>query len=349
MNENLTKPNGSRVTIADVARESGVSPATVSLTLRGKPGVSPETRQRVLDSAQMLGYIVNPPSAAAEGSISSLGLLMKIRPNDELSSNHFYAPVLAGIESFCRQRQINLFYAQMPVDEDNNLLEAPRLLQKQEADGLLIVGAWLHEPMVQFLQKQSTPVVLVDAYAIPDVYDAVVTDNETGAYQATRYLIDNGHRHIAIVGSLPQAYPSIQQRRGGYLRALAEQGLEPHFIDSYLDPRPALPATLAYLQQHTEVSALFCCNDEISVEVMRALQAQGKRLPDELSVVGFDNIALAQHVSPALTTMRVDKMGMGRLAAQLLVNRIDFQEAGQVRAIMRPELIERRSVKTIDR
>jgi LacI family transcriptional regulator len=345
---NLPNPDRSRITIADIARDSGVSPATVSLVLRDKPGISLETRQRVLDSAQALGYIFTPPKPTLQAPVSSIGLILKVRPNDEPLTNHFYAPVLAGIEAYCRRQQVNLFYAHMPVDEDNNPLELPRLLQEQPADGLLIVGAWLNDSVTRLLQPQETPLVLVDAYATADLYDAVITDNEAGAYRAATYLIENGHQHIAIVGSLPHSYPSIQERRSGYLRAIAERNLEPRFVDCHLHPDSAVPASVAYLEKHPEVTAIFCCNDEVAIGVMSAMQALGKQVPQELSLIGFDNIALAQHVTPALTTMRVDKKGMGRLAAQLLFNRLEFPEAGQVRIVIRPGLIERQSVRRIE-
>ncbi|MCI0396852.1 MAG: LacI family transcriptional regulator [Chloroflexi bacterium] len=337
-----------KITISDIARDSGVSPATVSLVLRDKPGISDETRQRVLDTAQRLGYVHKlswPSTIHAE--IHSVGLLLKTRPDDILETNQFYAPVLAGIEATCRQRHINLIYAHLPVDEENNLLEPPRLLRRQEAGGLLLVGAHLNEAMLAVFQPQSMPVVLVDAYADGDPFDAVVTDNVAGAYQATSYLIQNGHRQIAIAGSQSHAYPSIQERREGYTRAITENQLKPHFVDSPLHWEAAVPATLVYLQQHPEVTAIFACNDEIAIAIMRALQAQGKTIPDDLSIIGFDNVLLAQHVTPALTTMRVDKMGMGRLAAQLLFNRIEFPAAGAVRTVIRPSLIERNSVKSV--
>lgn len=341
---NSSNPERPKVTIVDIARESGVSPTTVSLVLRDKPGISPETRQRVLESAQNLGYIISNVKPAASESVSSIGLIMKVRPHDEPHTNNFYAPVLAGIETYCRQRQINLFYAQMPVDEDNNPLELPRLLQEQPAEGLLIVGAWLNDKMTRLFQQQDTPLVLVDAYATTDLYDAVITDNEIGAYQATTYLIENGHHRIAIVGSLPRSYPSIQERRKGYLRAMTEHGLTPYLVDCHLDPHEAVPIATVYLEKHPEITAVFSCNDEIAIGLMGTWQASGRKIPQDLSIIGFDNIALAEHVNPALTTMRVDKMGMGRLAAQLLVNRIQCPEAGQVRAVIQPNLIKRQSV-----
>lgn len=338
-----------KVTIAHVAEDSEVSTATVSLVLRDRPGVSQETRQRVLDSAQKLGYLHRSTRPLpAHTNIHNIGLILKTRPDDPLAVNQFYAPVLAGIEGACRQRDINLFYAHMPVDETNDPLEPPRLLRNEEADGLLLVGAHLNDAMLAIFQQQNTPVVLVDAYADGEPFDAVVTDNITGGWQATKHLIDNGHQQIAIVGSQPQAYPSIQERRDGYIRAITEQALPLHFVDSALHPDTAVPATLAYLDQHPELTAVFSCNDEIAIALIKALQAAGKQIPDDLSIIGFDNVLLAQHITPTLTTMRVDKMGMGRLAAQLLFNRITFPAAGSVCTVIRPSLIQRHSVKQLN-
>lgn len=342
---NCTNSDQSKITITDIARDSGVSPATVSLVLRDKPGIGSETRQRVLETALSLGYISSIPAPQPQPKVTSLGLLMKAGPNDPPLANHFYTPVLAGIEAYCRRHQIHLFYAHIPVDDNNHILEAPRLLLDQPADGLLLVGAWLNEGIRQAWQPQSKPLVLVDAYADVDLFDSVITDNTAGAYQATRYLIEQGHRAIGIVGSLPQAYPSIQERREGYVQAMADYDLPPHFINSHLSVNEAVPATLAYLKQHSEVSAVFCCNDEIAIDLMVALNSEGRRVPEDISIVGFDNIALCEYVIPALTTIRVDKMGMGRQAAQLLVNRIENPDTGYMKTIIRPSLIERQSVK----
>lgn len=334
-----------KVTLADIARESGVSQATVSLALRNKPGVGEETRERVVKVAYRLGYPVDDvrPDPQLDG-INSIGLLLKVRPDDRLRSNYFYAPVLAGIEAFCRQRQINLFYAHMAVDEDNNPVEPPRLLKEQETGGLLVVGALLNPMVTQIIERRQTPVVLVDAYAEEDDYDAVVSDNEEGAYQATSYLIDQGHRHIGIVGTLPHSYPSIQERRQGYLRALAEHDLSPALVDCHHHPDEAVPVVTEFLKTNRDVTALFVCNDEVAIGVMQAAQSLGRSVPEDLSIIGFDDISLAQHVAPPLTTMRVDKVGMGRLAAQLLLNRIAYPEMGQVRIVLRPRLVVRRSV-----
>ncbi len=335
-----------KATLADIAQDSGVSVATVSLVLRNKPGVSDATRQRVYDSARALGYIYTASNQAKARRLpQDIGLIIKVRSDDLPATNSFYAPVLAGIEAVCRHNRINLMYANLPVDLANHPLEIPHILLEQQIDGVLMVGMFLNDDIVQILHSKKLPVLLVDAYAADNQFDSVVTDNFAGAYQATTHLIEAGHRQIAIVGSRHDAYPSIQERRAGYLQALADNNLEPYFADCYLYPDKVPPAVADLLDSQPEVTALFACNDTVAIEAVRTAQKLGRHVPEDLSIVGFDNIELAQHVIPPLTTMRVDMMGMGRLAAQLLMNRYEFPEAGRVRTIICPYLVRRASVK----
>lgn len=335
-----------KVTIADVARAIGVSPATVSLALRNKSGISTETRRRVLDAAQMLGYLLHSShKSSLRSEVNSIGVLVKTRPDDVMMTNSFYGPVIAGIEEICRRQQLHLVYAHLLVDVENRPVDPPRLLFEQQTDGLLLVGMQINRAALSLIQPQSTPVVLVDAYVESNPYDAVVTDNFAGAYEATSYLIAKGHRHIAIVGSQPQTFPSVMERRAGYCQALQDQQLPTYFWDCPLWPKTAYEASVTYLRRSpSPITAFFCCNDAVAIALMQALQGQGYAVPGDFSVIGFDNIDLAQHTTPSLTTMRVDKVGMGRLAAQLLINRIEYPAAAHVRSCLRPALIERQSV-----
>ena len=344
MSTKLPSEKREKVTISDIARKSGVSPATVSLALRNKPGVGEETRRRIFEDAKALGYLGVSIQTEAYANIGTIGLIIKLNVADDILTNNFYTPVLTGIEATCRMENINLLYAHLLVDQDNQPLEAPQLLREQQARGLLFLGTFLNQPTLNILQQRNIPIVLVDAYAIDDQFDSVISDNEAGAYEATRYLIDHGHCNIAIVGSLPQTYPSILGRRTGYLNAMQAHELSPQFVDCHLDGGEAAVTATQFLQENPEVTALFCCNDEIAISVMNAAKTLGKRVPEDLSIIGYDDIGLAQHVTPSLTTMHVDKRGMGRLATQLLLNRIRFPQMGRVQTVVRPYLVERNSV-----
>jgi LacI family transcriptional regulator len=337
-----------KVTLEAIARASGVSLATVSLALRDKPGLTGDTRKRVLDAASALGYRRRINHAGAPHPLRQVGVLVKARVGELPHSNQFYGPVLAGVEATCRKQQINLLYGAVAVDMDNHAQDLPRMLLEDQLDGVLLIGAFVDHTIDQLIQRRGTPVVLVDAYATNGSYDAAVTDNVPGAYAAVSYLIQQGHRHIGMVGSLPDAFPSIEQRRRGYVQALLDNHIpERYFADSHLAPDEAAESTAELLRSYPQVTALFCGNDLIAVAAMQAARASGRRLPDDLSIVGFDDIDLAEHITPALTTMQVDKAGLGRIAVQLLANRAEFPDAACVTAVLRPSLIERQSVRRL--
>jgi LacI family transcriptional regulator len=344
----IAMPPRNRVTMAEIAEQSGVSLSTVSLVLRDKPGISPDTRQRVLDVAKDRGYIPKSITTPHSPDLANIGLILKAEPGLVPQANQFYSHVLAGIELVCRQQQINLLYATMPVNQDSYPLELPRMLVEEDSvDGLLLIGAFLNETLAQVVERHSAPIVLVDAYAASGRHDAVVSGNVQGTYQATAYLIQQGHRHIGLVACHPQAYPSIQERRQGYVQALQDNGIsDQYFADCHIiDRQEIVEATTDLLRRNPQITAILGANDEVAIAAMEAAQALGRQVPGDLSVVGFDDIELAGRVSPPLTTMHIDKVGMGRLAVQLLVNRVEYPESGPVTAVVHPHLIERGSVR----
>jgi LacI family transcriptional regulator len=277
-----------------------------------------------------------------------IGLVVKLNPDDvRPNANLFYSQVLAGIEQICRTQQSHLLYASMQVDKYNRPLDVPRLITDNTVDGLLLVGMQIDQQLHAHLRQINTPTVLVDAYATGNGFDSVVTGNERGAFEATEYLIERGHIHIGMVGSRSDAYPSILARRKGYALAMQAHGLETQFTESRLFADAAAEKTIAMLQACPQITALVVANDEVAIGVMKTLKESGRRVPEDISIVGFDNIVLAQHVTPALTTMRIDKPGMGRMAAQLLFNRIEWPNSAEIKAVVRPTLIVRDSVVTL--
>jgi LacI family transcriptional regulator len=342
-------PTTSKVKISDIAKESQVSLSTVSMVLRNKEGIHPDTRSRVLDSAKALGYrLKDKPRLRPQGKIMNLGLIVKSKPNDPLRANLFYGDVVAGIEASCRSLKVNMLYATMPVDDDNQPVEVPNLLLDDSVDALLFVGAFVDETLSPLLLRHTIPVVLVDAYSNSEEYDAVVSENFQGAYQIVRYLIEKGHRQIALIGSHPQAYPSLRDRRRGYLQALADHQIAtPYFADCPIDPQLVFEATTQLLIAQPEITALFGCNDSVAIAAMRAAQLLGRRLPEDLSIVGFDDIDPAHFTTPTLTTMFVDKVDMGQRAVQLLLHRAEYPDSARVTTVLRPRLVERDSVKNL--
>jgi LacI family transcriptional regulator len=340
----------SKVRLTDIAHASEVSTSTVSLVLRNKPGIPDATRRRVLAAAESLGYqrLLTPPEVDMAGGrpLQNLGLLVKADAGQAPGANPFYAHVLAGIEDACRTRHINLLYATLPVDAANRPTAAPRLLSADTVDGLLVVGALVDAPLYRLLGGGRLPLVLVDAYPTAELlvtHDAVLTDNFRGAAAAVDYLLACGHRCLGMIGGGDDAYPSLRDRRQGYRQALRMAGIAVDYLAD-CTPDDAEDATRSLLQANPQVTALFACNDHAALRAARAVQSLGLRVPQDISLVGFDDIELAAHVEPALTTMHVDKVALGRLAVQMLEARLAFPGGDRVTSLLHPHLVTRASV-----
>jgi LacI family transcriptional regulator len=332
--------------MADVARESGVSLSTVSMVLADKPGLPAGTRQRVLRVAHVLGYhgrvVTVPP---VDCSLKTVFMFLKGSPGEVPRFNDFYSHVITGIEAACHQRNIDLVFSTIPVDQDNIPLETPAILQRENDGGFLFVGIYLDEHFEHILKQNPRPIVLVDAYSASGSFDSVINDNVSAAYQATCYLISRGHRQIGFIGGKENAYPSFCERRRGYLQALQDHHLPgPYFADATTDRSDVIESATQLLSQYPQITALFGCNDFMVISAMHAALQMGRSVPRDLSVMGVDDILMAESVIPPLTTMQIDKLNMGRLAVQLLVNRAEVPEAMPVTALLRPLLVERSSV-----
>ena len=334
-----------KVRISDIARQSGVSSATVSLALNNKSGVSEETRLRVLKVAEELEYPIKPSAAPGKPTrLAIVGMLVKTDPIPP-QTNPFYSKVIMGIEDVCRRNGINLLFATLPVDENNRPVEMPQLLYNEKMDGLLMVGTFVDETITSISGRRKPPIVLVDGYSNTESYDTVVSDNFHAAYQAVEYLIRKGHRHIGLVGSEMNCYPSLKERRNGYLRALKENEITDLYIANFnINSTHGYEEAACLIKEHPQITALFCVNDDVAAATARAVREQGKRIPQDVSIIGYDDTYIAANTHPALTTMRVDTIAMGRAAVHLLALRIDNPESARMTLTIYPTLVERESV-----
>lgn len=342
-----------KVTMADIARESGVSLSTVSLVLNDKPGLPNETRKRVLHTARTLGYALRPstPAITKPATLQTVGMLVKRSQGDIAppSSNIFFSHVIAGIEAGCRQENISLLYSTLPVDENSHTLDIPRLIHDSKVDGLIFVGNYIDDRLHAAIQQRTIPVVLVEAYCSIGEYDAILIDNRQGAYQAVEHLLKKGHRHIAFVGSFPDSRISFRYRRAGYQQALLDHGItQVYYGDCPHNQRDAIiSVTCRLIRENPQITAIFGCSDEVSVIAVHGVLEAGKRVPEDISMVGFDDNTIAENALPPLTTIHVDKMGMGRMAIPLLVNRAEAMTQGIVTVVLHTTLVERRSVREL--
>jgi len=333
----------------DIARESGVSLSTVSLVLNDKPGLSEETRERVLATARSLGYRSKMPAPTVRQGIKTLGLIVKT-DNDEPDvprSNVFYSQVIGGIESACRQNNLNLLYSTVRVNDLNEPVEIPNLLLEDSADALLLVGIYVNRDFTKVLEKNNLPLILVDGYSETGQFDSVITSNSDGAAQATRHLLELGHTRVAFLGSTDDGYPSLKERREGYYKAMHEAGLQPLFFNCSSRPADMAESIRKIFGANTNITALVGVNDYIVINSMKYITQMGISIPQDVSLVGFDDIALSENISPPLTTMRIDKTNMGRMAVNLLLHRVETPDAFRITAVMHTRLIKRASTQAV--
>ena len=338
-----------RVTLRQVAELAGTSLGTASHALANKTNVQPETRTRVLEAAAALGYKLPVRTAVSVNkALNIVGLLTKRDVENAPFMNPFYSHILAGAERECQRNRVSLMYATVEVDDRNRLPSWPVMLSEQQVDGLIVVGTFLEDTIASIGKQSIQNVVLVDAYAPGQAFDSVVIDNINGAQIAVEYLIANGHRHIGLVGSTPDAYPSIRERRKGYVRTLRDNNIPDTYIeDSELTREGGYEATIRLLQRAPQITAIFACNDTAAFGVMSAARDLKRRIPEALSVIGFDDIDPAQEVVPPLTTIHVDKVLMGVLAVRYLQDRSQDPNRTALTTSVGTQLIVRDSVQAL--
>ncbi len=335
--------------LRDVAQAAGVSLGTASRALNNKANVLPATRSLVLKAAADVGYKlqIRVPTTVAS-KINTVGAVIKRDPGEFPRIDPFNYMVLCGIEDECERLGLNLMYASLPVNEFSHALTWTSLFENSEVDGLIIVGVVFSDPEIIRHIPQRTPLVVVDALANGLDCDTIITHNFQGAYTAVKYLIERGHRAIGLIGSTTQQaeHPGISERRLGYLKALADYGITESYVEeSLLQAQSAREATARLIERAPQITAIFACNDDIAQSAIDELEAHGRRVPDDISVIGFDDAAFAPQTDPPLTTMRVETRLMGAMAVRQLYDRAADLDRPPITTLIGATLIERGSVK----
>jgi DNA-binding LacI/PurR family transcriptional regulator len=336
----MTDGASRRVTLDDVAAAAGVSPAAVSLALRGKAGVARATRQRIVDVAAALGYHVRP--AKGPPAEYTIGLLLATRQAGPPERS--YGPVVTAVTAACADAGADVRLGTMVLDDGDEPVGVPGLTRHAGINGFLVLGPWLSRASANMFGRR--PVVLIDGDAEDrDVFSTVVGDDAGGAADATYTLVRNGHRRIVLAGGSDEAAPSIIERRRGYAEAMRDSGLHPSLIDGTIsDPEAVATSVMGELKRKRRFTAVVGVNDEVALAVLAAAAAARIRVPADLSITGFDDIEATRLVSPKLTTVTVNKEAMGRLATAMLLQRIDQPHDPPFTVLQRARLIPRESV-----
>jgi LacI family transcriptional regulator len=330
-----------RVTMRDVAQTAGVSVNTVSRALAGKPDVSPETRAKVLEVAQELDY---RPNRLARGLRSNKTEIIGVIVGD--IANPFFSTVVQGMGKRAKDLGYGLILQDTGEDYENEE-EAVRIMQYEQVDGILLTPAQTDNRSVKMLQELGIQFVLVARYFADIDTDFVVADDAQGGYLATAHLIERGHKRVAFVNG-PSYNSSAKERLEGYTRALREHGIapDPNLIrtcaltmeDGYACAREILA------QARLRPTAFFAFSDFVALGIMQALKEEGIKVPRDMAVVGYDDIAFASCLEVPLTTVRMPKREMGEKALEILVEKLGKKEATEPYRVKMPvELVVRES------
>jgi LacI family transcriptional regulator len=333
-----------RSTITDIAGRAKVSTATVSHVLNNTRYVSPEIRNRIALACKELNYSPNSlASSLRSGKTKTIGLVL---PD---SSNPFFADIAHVIEDHAFSQGYSVILSNTEGDPGRELFSLGILVQKK-VDGIILISTGDDPQAIEFLQGLSIPVVIADrdvpSHSAPDNLAVVLLDNYLGGQLAARHAIDLGHRDIAIITGPSNLTPS-SLRETGYRDMMAEAGIpveEPWVARGDFTFLSGYAAATKILQLPRTPTALFCCNDMMAVGAIRAAVDLGLPIPESLSVIGFDDIALASYVHPRLTTVRQPVAEICKeIAQQLFAAFEDQQEHSYKRIVLKPDLVVRES------
>lgn len=342
------------MTLKDVARTAGVSTATVSRVLNQPASVRPVTRARVEDAITRLRYHPNRVARRLRAKEQGTYLLGLLIPDIQ---NPFFAGIARGVEDVAFEHKHALIVCNsddQPRKEDFYL----QLMHSESVDGIILPKIDVHGATLQRLIQDEKAIIYVDHMPIGLETDMVLSSNKQAGFDATDYLIRQGHRRVgllsgAISGTDPEGEPGYL-RMQGYRRALDAHGIafapelvrsEPWLFDINARIGQAALATHSLLDQPSPPTALFACSITTTLGMLEAVHARGLEIPEDLSVIGFDDFPAIRAFKIPLTIIRQPMYEMGRRAALLLLDRIRFPERPPVKIVLKTELVIRQSVQ----
>ncbi len=325
------------VTIYDIAKEAGVSIATVSRVFNNSNSVSEKSRTKILSIAKRLGY---HPQAMAQGLARKKSKLISVIV--PVISNYFFMEVLEGIQDELSDSQFDLNIYNIKLTDDI-YEQVDYSIKRGMAEGYLIISVHLPENQWKSLTKYDIPITLVDEFSTE--FDSVSVDSVEGAHNATQHLIDAGYKKIAMISGLSRSKP-VKERISGYRRALEDDG---RFVDDALivtgdnqdrdgfTEQNGYEAMLKLLSLDEQPDACFCNSDIQAIGAAKAMQDSGRFMP----LIGFDDIQFSEFFG--LSTMRQPMREMGTMAVSKLLKRIDNHDAKVSHTVFSPELVLRAS------
>lgn len=333
------------VKLADIAERLSVSTVTVSKALSGQKGVSEEMREKIRQLADEMGY--QQPSAKRRekaGQSYNIGVLIADRYLDKYDS--FYWQMYQQVATKAVAKECFTLMEVVTAQAENND-ELPKLVQEQKVDGIIVIGR-LSETYLEFLNKKAgVPLIYLDFCDEKQETDAVISDSYYGAYRLTNYLFDMGHERIAYVGTL-LATGSITDRYFGYTKSLLEHGhqVNPEWVIDDRDRKTGKIDAEQLMQLPADMPSAFVCNCDLTASyLIKKLRENGYRVPEDVSVVGYDNYLFPGLCDVAITTYEVDMKEMARRTIQTLIKKISGENYRQGIYIVEGHMVLKDSVK----
>ncbi len=328
------------VNIRHIAKEAQCSVSTVSKALNNRHDVAEETRKKIIDIAKAHNFHPNAFGKGLKRRLTeNIGVIFW-RESQPLSANPFYSRVLEGIEAELVVNNFNLVLHLLPEGTQDQL---PKMIREQQVDGVILVGVF-HQEFIDQIKAAQVPTIMVDPKITSNTFCQILIDNEDGAFEATQYLIQKGHRRIGFIsGDLERQ--SFRQRYDGYLKALdyAKIPAEPQLAQTG-GLEKGYDHVKALLHLAERPTAIFAANDINAIYGYKAIQEMSLRIPEDISIIGFDDIELSKMITPPLTTVRVYKEQLGSIAARTMLKQMKNQHEKPFTTLVPTRLIERESV-----
>lgn len=337
-----------RATLKDVAKLAGVSTATVSYALSGKRTISDETKQRIHDAIAQLDYVpdLNARSLSMRDS-KLIGIVVpQTEPGERLMfQNSFYSEVLGSIEYYARQQGYHILIS--ATDANESYLT---LAKKRNLDGIIVIGMYPDE-FYQQMKKTQIPIVLIDSYCNDHYYHNIRIDDAYGSYLATRYMLENGHTHIAFFSGQLKENGVMKKRLLGYQQALKEFEVpyrKEYVFEGQIDYNSGIELSNKLIQSGLSATGIVAAADILAIGAVKGLYEAGKNVPSDYSIIGFDDVEIAQYMTPGLTTVRQQISLKGQKAVELLLKHIEDPTLPKQEEILPLQLVVRGSVKKLN-
>ncbi len=333
-----------KMTIKEVARLANVSISAVSFVLNDKKGVSQETREKVRQIIEQVGYTPNPNSRRLIFNKTN-NIVVLFKKNIATLENYFYAEINNVILHECETRGYNLIFASMEIS--NNEIEFPNVIKSYDVDGIIFYGDI--DPLVlNGLLKFDIPYIIIDSHIPGSEFLGVAANYAEAAYAAMNHLILLGHRSIAYICNNLFANLSAQTFTG-YKKAIEEYNLTTNMQWIQLDAQDedsAYQCMKSILASNPLPTAVFCSSDIYAIAAIRCIKEAGLKVPDDISIISIDDILLSRYTDPMLTTVKIDKVQMAHIAMDLLIKKIQEEPVKSV-TMEAGSLIIRNSTKAV--